>query len=168
MPWSPRRLFCLERPHFPVPRTRDTRSRQRHSSEPSQTNTQSKMASARKTDRERAEAEALNEVLANDIARIRGFANDPVALAKYRADVAAGDLAKYGYPISERGQYATFEDALDSPIVPRERCRYCENFPRPEETFPRCSACKLVRYCGRYCQRKRLEIPCERMCVASK
>ncbi|CAB9526236.1 expressed unknown protein [Seminavis robusta] len=88
--------------------------------------------------------------LCDDMARSMGIERDPVAMEKYNVDCAAGDVGKYapmgGFP-------GGLEGALDSPITPMNQCHFCDNKGTANTKLLRCSRCKVVKYCGRECQK---------------
>jgi hypothetical protein len=108
--------------------------------------------SSRKTVRERAQEVALQAALAKDLMHMMGIDDDPKACRKYLADAAAGDIEKYSP--TGLGKYGGLEETLDSPIEPSNQCHFCESKQTGDTKLLQCSACKMVRYCDRECQRK--------------
>lgn len=105
----------------------------------------------KKTVRERAEEAEFSEVLSGDYIRMMKL--DPIMAKKYLADQAAGDVQKYSNgPMGSK--YSGFENTLNSPITPMNRCRFCESEEHGGKKLLRCSSCKAVRYCDRDCQSK--------------
>ena len=100
----------------------------------------------KKTVRERAEEAEFSEVLSGDYIRMMKL--DPIMAKKYLADQAAGDVQKYSNgPMGSK--YSGFENTLNSPITPMNRCRFCESEERGGKKLLRCSSCKAVRYIKR-------------------
>lgn len=80
--------------------------------------------------------------------RAMGILDDPVKVAKYKTDLAAGDISKYAPMSGSR-------DPFNSPTVPPNQCRYCDRIPNDDsDKLLRCSACKVVKYCDRECQKR--------------
>ena len=118
-----------------------------------------------KTVEQRRQDVAFLKVLTGDLARQTRIDDDPVAMAKFRADMAAGDIDKYA-PLSghsRTGNIMNLEQTLDSPITPGTSCNFCgtkgggvvdRGDSSSTQPLVRCSRCRVVKYCNRDCQSK--------------
>jgi hypothetical protein len=93
----------------------------------------------RKTIKERSEEVAFSRMMMEDLMRMMHIKDDPVACAKCVADYEAGDIKKY---------------SISSGVDPSADCRFCDRTPEEiGQPMLRCSACKMVVYCGQECQK---------------
>lgn len=102
--------------------------------------------SPRKTVKERSEEAAFSRMMMEDLMQLLHITDDPAACAKCLADYEAGDVGKYSM--------SSGVDPIRTPTVPRADCRFCDRTPQEiGQPMLRCSACKMVVYCGQECQK---------------